>query len=79
MLRDLVSEDRFTQLIGQVTPASRAVLLLHYQQDLTMDEVAAVLGIPLGTAKSRLQYGLTTLRKYLKENQHESTIKSNSR
>ena len=63
----LTSENRFSEFIAQVTPASRAVLLLHYQQELTLDEVAAVLGIPLGTVKSRLQYGLTTLRKNLQE------------
>ncbi len=64
---NLIGESRFTELIAQVTPASRAILLLHYQQDLTLDEVAAVLGIPPGTVKSRLQYGLTTLRKNLQE------------
>ena len=44
---------------------SRAVLLLRYQHDLTIEESAAILEIPIGTAKSRLHYGVTTLRKYL--------------
>jgi len=48
-----------------ISPASRAVLILHFQEGLTLPEVAAVLEIPLGTAKSRLAYGLTTLRKKL--------------
>lgn len=58
-------DEAFLALIDQVSPASRAVLLLRYQHDLTLEETAAILEIPIGTAKSRLHYGVTTLRKYL--------------
>jgi RNA polymerase sigma-70 factor (ECF subfamily) len=54
-------------VIEQVSPASRAVLLLHYEQDLTIEETAAVLDIPVGTAKSRLAYGVSVLRKLLNQ------------
>lgn len=50
-------------LVDEVSPASRAVLLLHYGQDLSLEEVAAVLEISVGTVKSRLAYGLSCLRK----------------
>jgi RNA polymerase sigma-70 factor, ECF subfamily len=50
------------RLIEHASPASRAVLLLHYRDDLTIEEIAAVLGIPAGTVKSRLAYGLQRLR-----------------
>lgn len=49
--------------MGAVSPASRAVLALHFQHELPLAEVAAILEIPLGTAKSRLAYGLAALRK----------------
>jgi RNA polymerase sigma-70 factor (ECF subfamily) len=49
--------------ISGLSPASRAVLVLHYQEDMTLPDIAAVLDLPLGTVKSRLAYGLTTLRK----------------
>ena len=49
---------------GHVTLASRAVLVLHFQEDMTLPEVAAVLEIPVGTVKSRLAYGLATLRRH---------------
>ena len=49
--------------LDHISPASRAVLLLHYGQDLSIDEVAAILDIGVGTAKSRLAYGLACLRK----------------
>jgi len=48
-----------------IPPASRAVLLLHFKEDMTLPDVAAVLGLPLGTVKSRLAYGLASLRKQL--------------
>ena len=46
-----------------ISPASRAVLVLHFQDELSLPEVAEVLEVPLGTVKSRLAYGLATLRK----------------
>ncbi len=58
-------DEGFLELIERVSPASRAVLLLRYQQDLSLEEAAAILEIPVGTAKSRLHYGVTMLRKYL--------------
>lgn len=58
-------DEAFLTLLDLVSPASRAVLLLHYQHDLTLEECAAILEIPIGTAKSRLNYGVATLRKHL--------------
>src|SRR5215831_7885142 len=60
-------ESGLLAVIEQVSPASRAVLLLHYQQQLSIEETAAVLEIPLGTAKSRLAYGVSVLRKLLNQ------------
>ena len=51
-----------------VSPASRAVLVLHFQEEMSLEAVAAILEIPLGTAKSRLAYGLNALRKQLGHN-----------
>ena len=58
LLQDLLNMD-------VVPPGSRAVLALHFQEDLPLADVAAILEIPLGTAKSRLAYGLAALRKQL--------------
>lgn len=54
-------------LMARVSPASRAVLILHYLHELPLSEVAGVLGIALGTAKSRLAYGLNSLRRAIGE------------
>ena len=58
LLRELLDSD-------QLTAASRAVLVLHFQEELPLAEVAAILEIPLGTVKSRLAFGLKALRRHL--------------
>ena len=49
-------------LLALLSPASRAVLTLHYLQGMTLNEVADVLEVSPGTVKSRLAYGLAALR-----------------
>jgi len=43
----------------------RAVMILHDVQDLPQEEVAAILGIPVGTVKSRLHRGRVALARAL--------------
>lgn len=45
--------------------AQRAVIALHYAADLSIDDVADGLHIPIGTAKSRLAAALERLRRDL--------------
>jgi RNA polymerase sigma-70 factor (ECF subfamily) len=52
--------------IAQLPAISRAVLSLHYLEALPLADVARVLGIPVGTAKSRLAAGLGRLRRLLR-------------
>jgi RNA polymerase sigma-70 factor (ECF subfamily) len=54
------------QLVEELSPASRAVVMLFYLHELSLTETAAVLDIPVGTAKSRLAYALKTLRQSLR-------------
>jgi RNA polymerase sigma-70 factor (ECF subfamily) len=51
-----------------ISPASRAVLVLHFQEEMPLAAVAAILEVPLGTVKSRLAYGLKAIRKQLDHN-----------
>lgn len=57
--------DALPRLLGCLSPASRTVLALHYEGELSLDEVAEALALPLGTVKSRLAYGLAALRRWL--------------
>lgn len=55
--------EKLPQLVDQLSPASRAVVVLFYLHELSLVETAAVLDIPVGTVKSRLAYGLASLRR----------------
>jgi len=57
--------DALPRHLDALSPASRAVLTLHYMQSMTLQDVADILGISLGTVKSRLAYGLRCLRRAL--------------
>jgi RNA polymerase sigma-70 factor (ECF subfamily) len=50
------------RMLAAVDPAQRAVIVLHYYLDLTLPETAAALGLPVGTAKSRLNRALDAIR-----------------
>lgn len=63
--RELI--ESLPQLVEKLSPASRAVVVLFYLHELSLVETAAVLEIPLGTAKSRLAYGLQSLRRVFEE------------
>ena len=54
--------DYVSRMLGAIDPAQRAVIVLHYYLDLSLPETAAALGIPLGTAKSRLNRALDAMR-----------------
>jgi RNA polymerase sigma-70 factor (ECF subfamily) len=58
---------RMGALLRQLPRDNREVLVLRFQEDLNLDEIAAVTGAPLSTVKSRLYRGLEALRNLLKE------------
>jgi RNA polymerase sigma-70 factor (ECF subfamily) len=62
--RELI--ESLPELVGNLSPASRAVVVLFYLHEMSLTETAAVLDIPVGTAKSRLAYGLESLRRTFK-------------
>ena len=57
-------EPRLLDWVDGLPPASRAVIVLHYLEEMRLDDVAAVLEISPGTVKSRLAYGLARLRRH---------------
>ncbi|TWF79474.1 RNA polymerase sigma-70 factor (ECF subfamily) [Pseudonocardia hierapolitana] len=58
------AEQVYRGLAG-LTPDGRAVLTAIFIEELTYEQAAARLGIPLGTAKSRVYYALRALRAQL--------------
>ncbi|HTX67418.1 MAG TPA: RNA polymerase sigma factor [Opitutaceae bacterium] len=51
--------------IGGLPEPQRETLLLKLQQDLSYEEIAAVLDIPVGTVRSRLHHAVRRLREQL--------------
>jgi RNA polymerase sigma-70 factor (ECF subfamily) len=58
----LAERDRLERELGRLPIDQRAVLVLHFYVGLPLTEAADALGIPAGTAKSRLHRALVTLR-----------------
>lgn len=54
--------DQLERGLGRLSPDHRAVLVFHHYLGLSLPEVAERVGIPVGTAKSRLHYATDLLR-----------------
>lgn len=51
--------------LAALPPSQRVVVVLHYLNDLSLQELSEILEVPVGTVKSRLHYGRLGLRKLL--------------
>jgi RNA polymerase sigma-70 factor (ECF subfamily) len=58
----VADRDQVELALRRLDPAHRAVIVLHYYLGMPMPDVAAALGVPLGTAQSRLHYALVAMR-----------------
>jgi len=58
----VADRDQLERGFLRLEPEMRAVIVLHHYLDLPLPAVAATLGIPLGTAKSRLHRALGQMR-----------------
>lgn len=66
-----LSADRVALLaaLRQLAPATREAVVLHHLADLPVGEVAATLGVPVGTVKARLARGRATLARFLADDE----------
>jgi RNA polymerase sigma factor (sigma-70 family) len=62
-----LSADRVALLaaLRRLAPATREAVVLHHLADLPVGEVAATLGVPVGTVKARLSRGRAALARLL--------------
>ncbi len=56
-----------TQAMNALEPGQRAALVLRYFNELSYDEIARALNVPLGTVKSRINHALKKLRAKMQE------------
>lgn len=61
-IEHLVLQQDLLAALRRLTESQRVVLVLRYVADLTVPEVAEVLHVPVGTAKSRISRALAAIR-----------------
>jgi RNA polymerase sigma-70 factor (ECF subfamily) len=64
VLRD-ESKTHVREALEFLSPEQKAVVELKFFQDLTFEQIASVVQVPLSTVKSRLYAGLETLKSRL--------------
>lgn len=57
--------------LSQLKEAERTCLTLYYMEDLSIDKISIVTGMPTGTIKSHLSRGKEKLANFLKQNGYE--------
>ena len=60
------SRDALLRALAQLGPSQRAIVVLRYWDDLSVEETAAVLGTSTGNVKSQAARGLAHLRQVLR-------------
>jgi RNA polymerase sigma-70 factor (ECF subfamily) len=58
----LADRDELARVFGRLSVEHRTIVVLHHYLGMTADEAASTIGIPVGTAKSRLHYATEALR-----------------
>jgi RNA polymerase sigma-70 factor (ECF subfamily) len=60
-------EAEFMTLLNELPLPQRSVLLLHFVEDFSLEQIAEITGTPVGTVKSRLHYAKRALRNILED------------
>ena len=60
-----VLDEALQQVLSELPAPLHQIFSLHYQEELTIPQVAEIMGIPAGTVKSRLHKTMTIIRKRL--------------
>jgi len=58
----VVDRDQLERGFRRLSIDHRAVVVLHHYLDMSLDEVAETLGVPVGTVRSRLHHAMRGLR-----------------
>jgi RNA polymerase sigma-70 factor (ECF subfamily) len=69
----IVAEKTVKDLLKYLKPDERAILLLHFSHDLTQQEIATVMQIPLGTVKTLIRRSRLKLKSFAEDNKCEKT------
>jgi RNA polymerase sigma-70 factor (ECF subfamily) len=72
--RGLADRDELARVFGRLSIEHRTIVVFHHYLGFTVDEAAATIGIPLGTAKSRLHYATEALRAALEADARGTSV-----
>jgi len=61
-VRMIDDHDQLDRGFRRLKPGQRAAVVLHFYLGLSVPEVADALGVPVGTAKSRIHYAVDAMR-----------------
>ena len=60
-----LARDEVGRALAALPPEQRVVIVLRFWRELSLQEIAERLALPLGTVKSRLHYGMRAMRSTL--------------
>ncbi|NLE01100.1 MAG: RNA polymerase sigma factor [Fibrobacter sp.] len=60
-------QNQISQALNSLPDKKRIVVVLHDIEERTMEEISEIIGVPLGTIKSRLFHGREEMRKKLQK------------
>ena len=76
--RTVADRDEIERAFRQLTEEQRAIVVLRHYVGLSVAEAGEALGIPAGTAASRLHYATRALRAALDANERAATVDGQS-
>jgi RNA polymerase sigma-70 factor (ECF subfamily) len=78
-IASMVDRDQLERGFRRLNPQQRAAVVLHHYLGLSVPEIAETLGIPVGTAKSRVHYATEALRAALEADARAPVAATNGR
>ena len=61
-----ILDEALAQVLNELPAPLHQIFSLHYQEELTIPQIAEIVGVPEGTVKSRLHKTMNIIRKKLK-------------
>jgi RNA polymerase sigma factor (sigma-70 family) len=73
----LADRDLLERAFARLKPEQRAVVVLHHHSGFSAAEIARILGIPEGTARSRIHYATGAMRAALRADARQVSVARN--
>jgi len=73
----IADRDQLERAFTRLKPEQRAVVVLHHHSGFSAAEIARILGIPEGTARSRLHYATEAMRAALQADPQQPAVARN--